>query len=311
MMAEPFPESVLVTGATGLIGRRTLAELTGRCELWAMSRRFPNAPPSDCGSRLAAPRWIAHDFEETALPAALPPGVDTVVHLAQAEDHRDFPAGAARIHAVTANATLQLLDWAWRTGARRFILASTGGLYAPSPTAIDESSPLGIGDDPLAFYLTSKRISELLAERYAAAMTVVVLRFFFVYGPGQRPPMLLPRLIASVAEGRPLTLQGKDGIRLNPLHVDDAARAIARCCALETGATINLAGPETVSMRRIGELIGEGLGKPALFAADTAAQPRDWVAGIARMKTLLGAPLVRPETGVPEMARAFRDARIG
>ena len=296
-MASPTMQSVLVTGATGLIGRRFVTEVAGRCETWATSRHVPPDPPSGV-------HWIAHDFAGTALPSGLPERVDTVVHLAQAADHRNFPAGAPAIYSVATHATMQLLDWAYRTGARRFILASTGGLYAPSAQPITEASPLTIQDDPLAFYLTAKRMGEMLAERYAAALTVVVLRFFFVYGPGQRSTMLFPRLMASVMNGKPLSIQGRDGIRLNPLHVDDAARAIARCCELDDSTTINVAGPETVSMRQIGELIGEGLGRLPLFDCDPAV-PRCWAADISRMRALLGEPSVLPAVGIPQVAQAF------
>ncbi len=300
-MTAAAKQSVIVTGASGLVGWRAVAELAKNRDVWAMSRTPPASP-------LSGVQWIAHDFERSALPAGMPSRIDTIVHLAQSANYRSFPADAPEIHAVAVNATLQLLDWGARTGARRFVFASTGGLYAPSAEPIDETAPLSIADDPLGFYLTTKRIGELLAERYASLMTVVVLRFFFVYGPGQRPSMLFPRLIASVAEGRPLTLQGEDGFFSNPLHVDDAARAVARACDLNQGAVINIAGPETLSLRRIGELIGGEVGRSPLFVQDPAAKPQHRIADTGRMRRLLEPPRIAPATGIPLVARACRNA---
>jgi nucleoside-diphosphate-sugar epimerase len=59
-------------------------------------------------------------------------------------------------------------------------------------------------------------MSEIIAENYAPYMNIVILRFFFVYGPRQNTTMLIPRLIRSIKEGNPIILQGSNGIRINP-----------------------------------------------------------------------------------------------
>jgi len=296
-MAETTKPGILVTGAGGLVGGRLISLAASDFDVWAMSRRPPDVSSSGT-------RWIRHDFETPSLPEGMPSGIDVVVHLAQAENHRDFPAAAPRIHAVAGDATLRLLDWAVRSGVRRFVLASSGGLYAPSTAPLTEESPLLIPDGPLGFYLTAKRVAELLALGYASALTVVVLRYFFIYGPGQRPSMLFPRLAASIDEGRPLLLRGADGMRFRPTHVEDAALAALAAARLDEGATINVAGPETVSLRRVGELIGEGLGREPRFEVDGSGE--NWDVDIARMSALLGPPRISPADGIPRTARELR-----
>ena len=73
--------------------------------------------------------------------------------------------------------------------------------------------------------------------------------------------MLMPRLVENVHAGRPITLQGDDGMRFNPIHVSDAARATISAAALKSSAVINVAGPEVLSMRGVGECIGAAIGK--------------------------------------------------
>ena len=63
-------------------------------------------------------------------------------------------------------------------------------------------------------------------EAYQGEFVVVILRFFFVYGPGQSNEMLIPRLVKSVREGQPIALDGLDGLRINPVYVEDAVRAV-------------------------------------------------------------------------------------
>ena len=286
---------VLVTGATGLIGSHLVACLGGQADVVAVARSARE------GSGPARVRWITHDLAEPALPADLP-RVDTVVHLAQSRRFRDFPGAAPEIFAVNVASTAQLLDWAWRTGAARFVYASTGGVYAPR----SGDAPLG-EDDPVApgpslgYYAASKRCGELLAETYHGHLTVIVLRFFFVYGPGQSATMLIPRLIESVAQGRAVTLQGRDGLRLNPVHVDDAVSAAVRALDLQESQTVNVAGPEVLTLRRMTEILGATVGRePRFDVAD--GDPPSLVADTARMARVLVAPRVRFTDGVAELA---------
>ena len=82
--------------------------------------------------------------------------------------------------------------------------------------------------DDLGFYLSSKLCSEIIADNYSSFMNIVSLRFFFVYGPRQSETMLIPRLIKNIKNGDAITLQGPDGILINPTYVSDAAEVVAR-----------------------------------------------------------------------------------
>jgi UDP-glucose 4-epimerase len=290
--------NVLVTGATGLIGRHFLNTFPDTRSILALCR-------SEARDLPVGVRSIRHDFESGAALQGLPADIDTIVHLAQAEDYRRFPEAARQIFSVCAQSTLDLLEWGRNNGVKRFILASTGGLYAPSAAPVRESDPLRIDEGPLAFYLTAKQTAEHLAQRYAPFMTVIILRFFFVYGPGQRPAMLLPRLIASVREARSILLQGERGTIMNPLHADDAARALIRACALDESGVINVAGPEAVSIREIARRIGETLGVPPTFQIDAQAAAPCITADITEMRRRLGPPLIHPLDGAAAVAEAF------
>ena len=209
---------VLVTGAAGLIGRHLIEALRTHHEVHALHR--PGSPGEGSGAR-----WIATDLTDRIFLDALPIGVDGVIHLAQSRRFRDFPEGARDVFGVNVESTAALLDWSVRTGVRRFVLASSGGIYGYGRDPFTEEHPVGSAG-PLGHYLASKHCAELLSESYADHMTVTILRFFFVYGPGQRPDMFIPRLVGSIAEGRPIMLGGEDGLCTNPVHVTDAVSAI-------------------------------------------------------------------------------------
>lgn len=284
--------TLLATGLSGLIGSHLAPRLAGEWEVVDLGRH-PQAGPG----REALPLDLAQPWEASALPQKL----DAVVHLAQSEHFRDFPQQAASIYGVNVASTMRLLAHAQRVGAKSFVLASSGGIYRPGDQALQEDAPLTPGGD-LGFYLGTKLAAEALAAGYVGHMNVIVLRFFFVYGPGQRPSMLVPRLLHGAAQGQPVRLSGPEGMRLNPTHVSDAANAIVKALALGGSHTINVAGPEVVGMRQLGAMVAEAVGQAPRFEVEEAAAPRHTVGDIQRMTELLGPPSVGLAEGLAALA---------
>jgi UDP-glucose 4-epimerase len=285
---------ILVTGGTGFIGARLIDHLANEHEIFALGRRRGAASSDQV-------RWLIQNLAELHWSVELPSKIDAVVHLAQSAHFREFPAQAMDIYSVSAATTMRLLDWALRAGACNFVLGSTGGLYGASDEPVSEKDPLPEQRNQLGFYFASKRAAELLAQQYTGQINVATLRFFFVYGAGQPAPMLLPRLVASVREGTAVFLQGDDGIRLNPVHVDDAVKAISRAMELPESRLINIAGPEVTTLRRIVEEIGLQLGRKPVFNVDKITRPNHLVADIDRMSRVLGAPRVSLKAGLSEL----------
>lgn len=286
---------VLVTGATGTIGSGLLRELDGRGEVIALGRTRPKAPA----------RWVECDLSKDSLPSQMPTNVDALVYLAQSEDFRDFPNKADAIYQINTGGLQRLLSWAQRSGVRRVVYASTGGIYgfADHPFSEDVAIPLGSAS---GFYPATKLCGELLASAYAELLTVVTLRFFFVYGPEQKETMLIPRLVASVAGGKPIQLDGADGLKINPIHVDDAAKAVVAALALSNSAVINVAGTEILSLRQIGETIASELGVEPSFVVREGSRSSQLVGDIDKMKRLLVVPKVSFRSGVSQLVRRLR-----
>ncbi|MDP9067836.1 MAG: NAD(P)-dependent oxidoreductase [Actinomycetota bacterium] len=279
--------SVLVTGATGLLGSEVISRLGSR-RVYAAARH--------AGTAAGGVSWVQHDFRSEQ-PLELPPDTDAVVHLAQSTRFREFPEGAQDMFDVNLRSTAQLLDASSRAGVRRFVFASTGAVYRPSDNPLREEDELE--DPPSSYYVAAKRAAELLVGTYSALIPTTILRFFFVYGRKQREDMLLPRLVSMVSEGRPVLLQGDDGIRLNPIHVSDAAAAVVGALDLTGDHLMNVAGSETVSIRELACAIATALGRVPTFERLDGGSTGNLVADISRMSALL----TRPKTPLAEGVR--------
>jgi UDP-glucose 4-epimerase len=253
-----LPRRVLVTGATGFIGRRLAARLIAAGATVLASARDPAGLPA--GARpiiadLAAPGWEAE----------LPPDIDAVAHLAQSRAHRQGLEGAADLFAVNVAATFRLLHWAKGAGVRRFLFASSATVYRPQSGRLTEASPCA----PSGFYAASKLAAEQLVQGHAAALETVICRLFTVFGPGQKD-MLIPAIIDKVRRGEAITLAGAAGLYLTPIHVDDVAEAMLRLLAAERPpALVNLAGEQLLTLADIAQRVGAAMGRtPSLTVTD-------------------------------------------
>jgi UDP-glucose 4-epimerase len=282
---------VLIVGAAGFIGRHLARSMERQHAVTGLGRGGrPATFPVNAS-------WIEHDLNEPVLPRTMPKEIDIVVHLAQSRKFRDFPKEASDVIAVNVRSTFELALWAQKAGAKKFIFTSTGGLCGTSDRPLTETDPY-VGGGRLGLYFATKYSSELLLEALRPILSQVVLRPFFVYGLGQDPTMLISRLIQVVKKGEPIQLQGRSGIRINPIHVLDCVQAIEHAATVTGSHLLNIAGPDVVSLREVGEIIGRCVGRPPVFIVDASMPAGHVVGDINLMTNVLGAPSIRFAEGM-------------
>lgn len=282
---------ILVSGATGFIGSHLVSRLETEHEVYALVRK---RPPQ---AQLSKAHWIEQNLSEPLDPSVLPQQLDAVLHLAQSKFYKDFPGQAKDIYGINVQSTFEFLEYARKAGVTRFIFTSTGGLYGYSYEKFVETDPVS----PLNFYFSSKYIAELLVGNYQQFFHTTVFRLFFVYGTGQTPTMLIPRLVRSVLAGEPITLEGDEGLRINPTHVSDVVTSFERALSLEGHHLINLGGPQVLSLREIASIIGKQVGRTPVFTTVAERESNHLVGDISKMSALLGEPKVPFADGVAEI----------
>jgi nucleoside-diphosphate-sugar epimerase len=264
--------TTLVIGSTGYMGRHLMAGLA------AAGLPAAGASSSD-GTGIHPDTGLLPDS------FAVPAGTGAVVYMAQSPRYRD-PEQASHVLAVNVVSAVRAAVAARKAGVRRFVYVSTGTVYAPSFEPLTESAPVRGAD----WYSLSKIQGEQAIQMFRDDMDVHVVRPFGVYGPGQTG-RLVPNLMASIQEGRTITLQGRrddpsdaDGLRISLCHVDDATRILIHLIQHGGPACLNLAGEQAASIRTLATLLGELLGRPPVLAAATALRNFDLVADIGLLR---------------------------
>lgn len=283
----------VLTGASGLLGTAMSPFLSpDEWEVFAVIEK---------GQYLPSSQWhkIEMDLRDTFDYSMIPEQVDVIVHLAQSPYFRVFPEQSMELIDVNVRSTLQLLDYARRAECRHFVMTSTGGVY-PGCGIMHESDVIDVAA-PRNFYAASKLCAEILCECYKHLMNIVILRPFFIYGPGQMQDMLIPRLINAVKNRKPVMIDGEDGFETNPVFVEDCANAVYQAMALEGYHIINIGGPEVLNIRQMVECIAEILGQDPLIVSDSSKQAHCMAGALNCMRELLGAPRIYFADGVKQM----------
>ena len=269
---------ILVTGATGFIGSRLIRTLTGDHTVFAPTRH-------DFPEQGADVRWIRADLsEDTGFVRSFPSGIDAVLYLAQSVHYREFPEQSHDIFNVNVRGLFGVLEYARNAGAKMVLLSSSANVYERCDGPITENSRVC----PDTFYSRTKRIGELLLESYADYFHCIVLRLFSVYGPGQKG-MLIPDLIDKVRSGSPITVRGKQGLRLSPVFVDDVCMVIRRFLSGDHSPSydnFNVGGLEPLSILEIGESIGKVLGREPRFEYQGGEEQEGWVADVRKIGSI-------------------------
>ena len=175
-------------------------------------------------------------------------GFDGVFHLAGQPGVRSF--GTVFDDYVRRNllATQRVLESAARAGVR-VVLASSSSVYGDAERY---PTPEHTRPQPISPYGITKLGCEHLAYAYATAfgLETVVLRYFTVYGPRQRPDMAFARVVDALARGVSFELYG-DGLQSRSFtYVADAVGAtVAAMDRAAAGTLYNVGGGTEATMR--------------------------------------------------------------
>jgi UDP-glucose 4-epimerase len=223
----------LVTGGAGFIGSHIVHTLLSQGADVRVLDNFSTGKRenlSDLGERFDGSRFEVQEGDVRD-PAALKLAVrdvDVVFHEAAFVSVPESMEKPQECFDVNVAATVGLFEAAKSADVRRVVVASSAAVYGES-----DALPLKerTSTQSLSPYAASKRTNEIYAQLYTKAfgLDVVMLRYFNVYGPRQRPDSMyaaaVPILVQRLLDGEPVTVYGDGRQTRDLINVRDVVRA--------------------------------------------------------------------------------------
>lgn len=230
---------------------------------------------------------------------------DTIIHLAARAGVRPSVSNPQLYIDTNITGTHHLLAAAHKAGVPRFVFASSSSVYGLSKVVpFSEDLPL---PQTLSPYAATKLAGEQLCGNYAHlyGMRVVCLRFFTVYGPGQRPDLAIHKFTKAIHEGKSIPQFGDGSTRRDYTYVDDIVQGVAGALTYEgpTFDIFNLGENQTTTLSELIIEIENALGKKAVIER-LPEQQGDMpltAADITKARRLLGYnPQTPIRSGIPK-----------
>ena len=217
----------LVTGAAGFIAshlcRRLLKEgfkvvgIDSFTDFYPKRIKEKNIKPLKKDKNF---EFIAEDLNELSLKKILKKTDYVFHHAAQAGVRTSWGDNFSVYLKNNIEATQKLLEVAKDLNLKKFIYASSSSVYGDSPDLpMSETSPLF----PFSPYGVTKLAAENLCHLYCKNYGVpsISLRFFTVYGPGQRPDMAFHIFFKAIAQGKQIPVYGDGNQTRDFTYIDD------------------------------------------------------------------------------------------
>lgn len=305
-----------MTGAAGFVGSNIAARLIDLghevvgidclTDYYDIRRKQRNIERND------AMRFIDEDVMDTDLNELLS-GVDWVFHEAgQPGVRRSWGTDFSSYIRANIAVTQRLLEAAKDSSITRFVYASSSSVYGDArryPTKEDDLP------QPVSPYGVTKLAAEHLCTLYWKNFQVptVSLRYFTVYGPGQRPDMAFTRFLTSAYQKSSIEVYG-DGEQVRDFtFVSDVVEAnlLAAVNPLAVGQVFNVAGGSHVTVNQVLGLIENIRAAGPLnidYRAKVAGDVHRTGGDSQKITEMLGwRPTVSLEDGLKAQARWIQD----
>lgn len=226
--------------------------------------------------------------------------VDCVINLAAMAGVRPSLEDPMLYTDVNIKGLMNLLEMCKKYGVKKFIQASSSSVYGNSKTVPFKETD--IVDYAISPYAATKKSGEVIGHTYYHLYNIdmIQLRFFTVYGPRQRPDLAIHKFTKMILAGDAIPFYGEGDTERDYTFIDDIVDGIYKSIEYveknnRVYEIINLGESETISLKKMVEVIENSLGKKALINK-MPMQPGDVQrtnADITKAKKMIG---YNPET---------------
>ncbi|HEV2137415.1 MAG TPA: NAD(P)-dependent oxidoreductase [Nitrososphaerales archaeon] len=273
---------VLITGASGMVGRNLIAYL---------GQKGVATVPTDLNGWDLSGNLLDDSFVSGTLASI---DFDAIVHLAALTEIKKTIENPHLCFEVNCVGTLNMLELARKKNVSRIIIASSANVFgAPKENPVTEDSPF----DPRAPYDYSKLVCENMAMGYYKSkwLPISITRSWLLFGEHDQPSRAVVRFVRACLKDEPLSLfnAGKD--TTSPTHVANYAKLVLSILRDEksVGQAFNFGGERAVTIRELAETVKRLTGSKSELKllpprSELEKDPQISYPSIGKVKNLLG-----------------------
>ncbi|MCO4292874.1 GDP-mannose 4,6-dehydratase [Solitalea sp. MAHUQ-68] len=305
---------LLITGGAGFIGSNLIKLLLSERKFKITCvDNFDPFYPRNIKELNLVPFKNHPDFEllefdladETSIKEQLRSQYDAIIHLAGKAGVRPSIEQPLAYQRANVNATQNLLEFAKNKGIKQFVFASSSSVYGINPNVPwNESEPLM----PISPYASTKLSCEQLGHVYSHLYGIrfLALRFFTVYGPGQRPDLAIHKFFKAIMNNESIPVFGDGSTSRDYTFISDIISGIKACIDYEQSnyEIINLGNHQTVTLNELIEAIELTCGKKAIINR-LPLQPGDVPKTYADVSKAIRLLNYQPKTELKEGLQKF------
>lgn len=307
--------TILVTGCAGFIGSHVCTLLLNKgFHIIGVDNFDPFYSRSAKELNLAKfknhPAFSFYEIDITGgLDLVAGENIKAIIHLAAKAGVRpsiEDPAGYLNVNIV---GTQKVHEFMQARAIDKLVFASSSSVYGNNkkmPFSEDDNV-----DNPISPYAFTKKACELMnyTFHHLYNIDIINLRFFTVYGPGQRPDLAIHKFVERISKNQPLILFGNGDTARDYTYVDDTVSGIYSAleyCLNNTGVynTVNLGNNKPVKLNELVDVIYAVMGKEknVVYEAMQAGDVDVTFADISKAGNLLN---YKPATDLEEGIRKF------
>jgi len=235
--------------------------------------------------------------------------VEVIVHLAAKAGVRPSILNPLSYQQANVIGLQNLLDFAKETKCKQFVFASSSSVYG-----INDHFPWKEDEQlmPISPYAMTKLAGEMLGHVYSKLFDIrfVALRFFTVYGPGQRPDLAIHKFTRAILSNKPIGMYGDGTTSRDYTYVDDTVQGIMGATKYDNSnfEILNLGNNYSVSLRELINSIEKVTGKKAIIEQlpEQLGDVPKTFADISKAKKLIGyEPTTRLNEGLEKFYHWF------
>lgn len=301
---------VFITGGAGFIGSHVIPMLLERGDDVVLFDNMFRGDRDKVAELVATGKvtFIDQDVRYGGAVHAAMKGCDSVIHLAAVSINKSQadPFESVDINIVGEN---NVFAAAADHGIKRVVFASSASVYGdPETLPMREDGPVS----PLTPYCIAKLAGEQLLDYYArrSGNTWIGLRFFNVYGPGQKPTAyytsVINHFVKRLRAGEPPVIDGSGEQSMDFVHVHDIARSVVMALDADeakANVAINIGTGIDTTVAELARTLIAAVGvnvEPQFNPREVLVSRR--AADITRAREVLGwEPTIDVQTGMKEL----------